>query len=448
MFLIFPLFSSLLFFLLYFLLLCFRKIIFLPFFPFRLQVFFFAVGRNFFFAFLKKQFRISKKLSNQQYKQLSKEQIKRKFKQSRKDKLNQEQENSFCNSLLQENFGLTFRHSLGIAAGFDKDGDLLNFQYQVGAGFGMVGTVLNKPHTGNLYSFFGKKVNVWLPLDQSRSAINSLGLPSVGIDKVIGNIKKFRQSFVTKKNPHGVVKNFPIAISLMGHPLQKGQQKLNGVLESIEKVAPLIDIIEINESCPNVSNDINAPNNVTNNFSNSTILNLEKEKETKSDQIFVDRIEQICNAVVKANKKNSKKIAIFIKFADLQNISFLIDVLDNYNIQAITISNTLKNYSSLEKNIHPSEKKNFQNYTKNYLGGVSGKAIWQSVIESEKELHKAISIKKSNLKIIHCGGIYDSNDLKIAKEKSVLQQWYTGFIDNYLKDKNVYEKILKNLKIH
>jgi hypothetical protein len=59
--------------------------------------------------------------------------------------------------------GLSFRNDLGNAAGLDKDGSLLDFNYSLGAGFAVVGTVLSEPHTGNVFSFFGGlwKGNVW-----------------------------------------------------------------------------------------------------------------------------------------------------------------------------------------------------------------------------------------------------------------------------------------------
>ena len=51
--------------------------------------------------------------------------------------------------------GLSFRNDLGNAAGLDKDGSLLDFNYAIGAGYTVVGTVLSEPHTGNLFSFLG-----------------------------------------------------------------------------------------------------------------------------------------------------------------------------------------------------------------------------------------------------------------------------------------------------
>ena len=49
--------------------------------------------------------------------------------------------------------------------------------------------------------------------------------------------------------------DFPIGVSIMGHPAQTGQEKLDGVLECVKQacVAGGADFIEINESCPNVA---------------------------------------------------------------------------------------------------------------------------------------------------------------------------------------------------
>ena len=73
--------------------------------------------------------------------------------------------------------GLAFRNDLGNAAGLDKDGSLLEFNYSLGAGFAVVGTVLSESHTGNLFSLLGGlwTGNVWTPLPHSGGALNSLG---------------------------------------------------------------------------------------------------------------------------------------------------------------------------------------------------------------------------------------------------------------------------------
>ncbi|MFO7710146.1 MAG: hypothetical protein R6V53_00070 [Candidatus Woesearchaeota archaeon] len=146
-----------------------------------------------------------------------------------------------CNPVTYK--GLNFRNDLGNAAGFDKDGDLLPFSYSMGAGFAVVGTVLNEPHSGNYMKY--NNVNPWVPLPRSRAAINSLGLPSKGADAVIRNIDSFRQCYEPK--------DFPIGVSIMGHPRQ---DRLTSTIDCMNKVIPYADFIEVNESCPNVCHDI------------------------------------------------------------------------------------------------------------------------------------------------------------------------------------------------
>ena len=83
--------------------------------------------------------------------------------------------------------GLSFRNDLGNAAGLDKDGSLLEFSYELGAGYTVVGTVLSEPHTGNVFRFLGGlwEGNAWTPLPHSGAALNSLGLPSRGVDAAV-----------------------------------------------------------------------------------------------------------------------------------------------------------------------------------------------------------------------------------------------------------------------
>merc|ERR1719491_2802992 len=151
--------------------------------------------------------------------------------------------------------GLQFRGDLGNSAGLDKEGALLDFDYDLGAGFAVVGTVLSAPHTGNLFPMWGGLMNsnAWTPLPFSGGALNSLGLPAHGVDVAVQNIEAFRKSRGIPPQVCGAAqlpcsKRFPVGVSIMGHPKQEGQQKLEGVLECVRKVIPVADFIEINES--------------------------------------------------------------------------------------------------------------------------------------------------------------------------------------------------------
>jgi hypothetical protein len=141
--------------------------------------------------------------------------------------------------------GLLFRNDLGNAAGLDKDGMMLEWFWRSGAGFCVVGTVLDSPHTGNNWIF--GSFCPWLPLPGAGNGLNSLGLPSKGVQKALDNISRFRAGHSEEE-----LRGFPIGLSVMGHPAKHGDEKLQGVLECVRKACAVVDFIELNESCPNV----------------------------------------------------------------------------------------------------------------------------------------------------------------------------------------------------
>ena len=111
--------------------------------------------------------------------------------------------------------GLKFRGDLGNSAVLDKEGTLLDFNFALGAGFAVVGTVLDSPNTGNLFPMWGgsMQLNAWTPLPQSGGALNSLGLPAHGVDVAVRNIKDFRERHaIAPQAAHGTSsKDLPLA---------------------------------------------------------------------------------------------------------------------------------------------------------------------------------------------------------------------------------------------
>ena len=299
--------------------------------------------------------------------------------------------------------GLNFRNDLGNAAGLDKDGSLLEFNYFLGAGFAIVGTVLNKPHTGNLFKVRKKEFNPWVPLPHSHSALNSLGLPSLGIDESINNIKKFKDAYD--------VSNFPIGISIMGHPLQEGEEKLNGILECVEKSVGIADFIEINESCPNVQH--------------------------KSDDGLEQRIKAVTNI--------KKSTPIFVKLGSLGDPEKTITTMDSCNADGLVLLNTQKDYDQYRPKLNKSDLKIFDFYTKEYQGGLSGEIIKETSFESVKLASDKIKELNSKLQLIHVGGISTKEDMKKSREIAPLREWYTGFMEHLgtKKANTVYPEMVK-----
>lgn len=286
--------------------------------------------------------------------------------------------------------GVIFRNDLGNAAGLDKDGSLLEFNYRIGAGFAVVGTLLNAPHPGNITRAFGKDCNPWIPLGNSHSALNSLGLPSLGIQPALDNIKAFREKFQPK--------DFPIGISIMGHPAQSGQEKLDGILECLEKSLPLADFIEINESCPNVSHSADH-----------------------------SELENRLKAIAKVACR--KGTPIFVKFASLTDPADTVRLLDEHGFDGIVLTNTQKDYQGLRPKLHKGDLKAFDYYTQKHQGGLSGEVIREFALEQVKNTRTAIDTAGSKLSLIHVGGISTREHIDESRPLAHLREWYTGLME-------------------
>ena len=284
--------------------------------------------------------------------------------------------------------GLTFRNDLGNAAGLDKDGSLLDFNYNIGAGFAVVGTVLDKPHTGNLFDAFGKQHNPWTPLPNSHSALNSLGLPSLGIDVALDNIKSFKDRVQPK--------SFPIGISIMGHPAQEGEEKLNGVLDCVKKSLPVGDFIEINESCPNV-------------------------KGHDSSAMY-NRIQAVMDVA-------GSELPIFIKLGSLDHAEETLAKFAEMKVAGVVLLNTQKDYEFYRKKLHHGDRKVYDFYTKEFSGGLSGEIIRETSFDAVKKASEIIKANSHDLKLIHVGGIGKKHEVKESREYAELREWYSLFME-------------------
>ena len=296
---------------------------------------------------------------------------------------------------MTEFLGINFRNDLGPAAGMDKDGDLLAFNYLIGAGFATIGTVLSHPNEGNLIDgFFGKKVNPWTPLPYSESAINTMGLPQKGIDYVIEKVETFKEKFQPE--------NFPIEINIMEHPKQQGEEKFQNLLRCAQKALTIADILVYNDSCPNVhhSQEVN-----------------EKREKIKS--------------LVNLRNDYVKFVPIFIKLRDFGSVEETVRFYSELGVDGLEGTNTQINYDQLRNNIHQHDQKIFDYYTQNNKGGVSGKAIEDFSYNEIQKASREIKSQGSGLKLIHTGGIGTPQAMQRSRALDPqivkLRKWYTRF---------------------
>ena len=93
-------------------------------------------------------------------------------------------ENPYENKILNTKFDdLVFQNPIGIAAGYDKNAEVINSLFKLGFGFVECGTVTPNPQFGN------PRPRVFR-LDEDNGIINRLGFNNYGLPQFIENFKK------------------------------------------------------------------------------------------------------------------------------------------------------------------------------------------------------------------------------------------------------------------
>ena len=96
-------------------------------------------------------------------------------------------------ALEREVFGVKFANPIGLAAGFDRNGEAYRELAALGFGFIEIGTVTPRPQAGN------PRPRVFrLPKD--RAIINRIGLSNRGLDKTICHLRRPHEGFIVGCN--------------------------------------------------------------------------------------------------------------------------------------------------------------------------------------------------------------------------------------------------------
>ena len=289
------------------------------------------------------------------------------------------------NELLKTNiFGKNITNLIGMAAGFDKDAEVYNSLFKLGYGFVEVGTVTPLKQYGN------PKPRMFR-LEEDKALINRLGFNSSGAESVCSRIKN----------------NSPK--SLLGiniGPNKDTSNRINDYLIGLRTFYNLADYLTINISSPNTEN----------------LRSFHNQQE----------LENLISAIDKEKKVLKTKIPTTIKISpDISGnqIDQIAEVLLNYNIPAIIISNTTEN-----------NRDSLVNSNKYQKGGLSGKPLEEKSNVLIKKFYKIFQCK---IKIIGVGGV-DSG--KSVYEKLLcganLIQLYTGMV---YEGPNIVNKIIEEL---
>jgi len=276
--------------------------------------------------------------------------------------------------LKQELLGITFKNPLGLAAGFDKNAQIMGVLPAVGFGFAEMGSVTGEECEGNA------KPRLWR-LKKSRGLLVHYGLKNNGAEEISKRLKS--KKFAA-----------PFGVSIAKTNCKLTASKAEGIKDYLKAydffaVDDLGAYITINISCPNAYGG---------------------QPFTKPEDL-----DDLLSAIFK--KKKTKPV--FVKLSpdlSFEEVDALISVIDKYDIDALICTNLTKNRDNakiLEKDL-PEH------------GGVSGKPLEDL---TNRLITHVYQKTKGKYVIIGCGGVFSAEDAyaKIKAGASLIQL-ITGMI--------------------
>jgi dihydroorotate dehydrogenase len=272
-------------------------------------------------------------------------------------------------------FGLTFAHPLGLAAGFDKNGDYLDALGALGFSHIELGTVTPRPQPGN------PKPRMFR-IPGTRALINRMGFNNKGVDHLVTQVTRSRYSGIRGIS---IGKNFDT-------PMETAQ---DDYLACMRKVYAVADYIAVNISSPN------------------TARLRELQARDGLQRIFGSLLEERRTLEV----RHQKRVPLLVKIApdlDSSEISALAEQLRVLQLDGVIATNT-----SADLSIRGSSAAAAQ------LGGLSGKPLHRLSVRVIAQLRAELG---ADFPIVGVGGIVCADDaLATLRAGANLLQIYTGF---------------------
>lgn len=283
-------------------------------------------------------------------------------------------------------WGLHFPNPIGVAAGFDKNGEVILPLFKQGFGFVEAGTVTPRPQRGN------PKPRVFrLPEDQA--VINRLGFNNQGMEQARANVVDTLSYLMggahASQRPRGI-----IGINIGKNKDTETDRAVEDYAQAATTLAPMADYLVINVSSPNTPG-LRSLQEATalRSIIDATLLALGQVLQERHPPLLV-------------------KLAPDLSDNDVIAIS---DVVLAGGVAGLVISNTTIARPDTLRGKHRAE-----------TGGLSGKPLFAP---STAMLHRMYALTHGRLPIIGVGGICTGADAyaKIRAGASLVQL-YTALI--------------------
>ncbi|MDZ4787925.1 MAG: quinone-dependent dihydroorotate dehydrogenase [Blastochloris sp.] len=271
-----------------------------------------------------------------------------------------------------ELFGLRFRNRIGLAAGFDKNADLIAPMHQLGFGFTELGTITQHAQPGNPQPRIFR-----CPLEYG--LVNRMGFPNAGAEALAIKIQAVRskQSW----------EDYPIGINIGKSKITDLDQAANDYASSFRTLFSVADFFVINVSSPNTPG----------------LRTLQSR----------DALAPILNAVQKINRELGAKPLLLKIAPDLSEpeIADILQLISDYALSGIVASNTTLDHSTISLK---------------ETGGLSGLPVREKSTKVIRFIHQETQGK---MPIIGVGGVFTRADyLEKLEAGASLVQVYTGFV--------------------
>ena len=273
-------------------------------------------------------------------------------------------------------FGLNFSNPIGLAAGYDKDGQGWRGLACLGFGHIEVGTVTPKPQAGN------PKPRVFR-LIQDRALINRMGFPGMG--------EEFVKKEISRKRPN----NFILGVNIGKNKDTPLEYADNDYIQLLRSFATLADYLTINISSPNT-------------------VGLRRLQEREA-------LDHLLSKINKEREQQTEIIPghlpILVKLAPDLSDSELDDCLDvilSNNMDGVIATNTTLSRDGIKSQMA------LEN------GGLSGEPLFLRSLAMVGKIYQRTGGK---LPVIGVGGIFNASSAqKMLDTGAVLVQVYTGLI--------------------
>ncbi len=305
-------------------------------------------------------------------------------------------------TLIPINIGdLIFKNLLGIAAGFDKNAEVINKVHFLNFGFTEVGTITPEPQYGN------PKPRIFR-LEKDEAIINRNGFNNLGMLEAKKKLEDYRKRF-----PVG--SNFVVGVNI--GPNKDSEDRFSDYKVLAENLSVFADYVSINVSSPNTPN----------------LRDFQKKDNLKKVIKFV-------KDGISKSKTFNKKLPIFLKIApDINNqaLSSIIETAHSQKIFGLIISNT-----TLDRASNLKSKKSYE------LGGLSGKPLFKRSTDILSQANKIIKNNNYKLFLIAAGGVSDSKTayVKILCGAHLVQLYSSLTFEGPLVANKIISGMLKLMK--